>query len=199
MGYKEYNDYELIELVLEEDEVAKDILKNKYKPLIFLEAKKYYQYALGQHFHEVLLDDFLAFGEQALYSAVKSYDDRKGFLFYTYYLCCLRSKYTSLLRTLGSKKNQPLVHYQSFDYEVDDFCAISNATYDNPMMASHYFDLQQALSQYLYTISFLQQSVLELRINGFHYHEIMCLLHVSKDFVSKTIKKARIELKKLMN
>ena len=75
MGYKEYNDYELIELVLEEDEVAKDILKNKYKPLIFSEAKKYYQYALGQHFHEVLLDDFLVLGEQALYSAVKSYDN----------------------------------------------------------------------------------------------------------------------------
>ena len=40
---KYYNDYELLYLISEEDEIAKDILKRKYAPLIYEKAKEYYQ------------------------------------------------------------------------------------------------------------------------------------------------------------
>ena len=40
---KYYNDYELIYLINENDEIAKDILKRKYAPLIYEKSKEYYQ------------------------------------------------------------------------------------------------------------------------------------------------------------
>ncbi len=40
---KYYNDYELLYLINENDEIAKDILKRKYAPLIYEKSKEYYQ------------------------------------------------------------------------------------------------------------------------------------------------------------
>ena len=41
MDYKEYNDYELLSYIEEENEEANTILFNKYKPLINSIAQKY--------------------------------------------------------------------------------------------------------------------------------------------------------------
>ena len=37
-----YNDYELLDLIYEHDEVAYDIMFNKYKPIIYNKALEYY-------------------------------------------------------------------------------------------------------------------------------------------------------------
>ncbi len=199
MRYKDYNDYELLEAVLEEDEIAKQILLEKYKPLIFLVAKQYYQYALERQIEEVMLEDFTSVGEATLFTIAERYNDKMDVLFYTYFLHCLKSKYNSVLRSLLAKKNQPNIHYQALEYEIEDFGAATTYLEDNPCQLITYHYLQDQIANYLFQLSFLQQSVMELRLNGFRYQEIVSLLGVSKDFISKTIKKVREELKEIIN
>ena len=39
-----YNDYELLDLIYDNDEVAYNIMINKYKPVIYNKALEYYTY-----------------------------------------------------------------------------------------------------------------------------------------------------------
>ena len=42
MHYKELNDYELLDLIYENNEEARELLLKKYQPIIIDIAKKYY-------------------------------------------------------------------------------------------------------------------------------------------------------------
>lgn len=198
MSYKDYNDYELILAFNENDDDAKKILLEKYYPLIYSVAKNYYQYLINHQIEEIIFDDLIIIGEETLLTISKSYDERAGVLFYTYFLRCLKSKFNTLVRSYFAKKNQPNFHYQAFDYEIEDFCAISNSE-DNPLIATQQYLLEDKIKDYLYQLPFLQQAIIELRINGFRYYEIVNLLQVSKDYISKTVKKVKEELKQIIN
>ena len=93
MRYKDYNDYELLEAVLEEDEIAKQILLEKYKPLIFLVAKQYYQYALERQIEEVMLEDFTSVGEATLFTIAERYKNLPyglGWVFPVQFICWIQ-------------------------------------------------------------------------------------------------------------
>ena len=45
MNYREYNDYELLSYVNDNDEEATEIIYNKYQPLIEQSARKYLRYS----------------------------------------------------------------------------------------------------------------------------------------------------------
>ena len=199
MGYKNHNDYELLEASFENDEIALQILMDKYMPLIFLTASEYRQYLYQNQITEFMLDDFILLGKQTLICATKSYDDKIGVLFYTYFLRCLKSKFNTYCRSLMAKKNQPLFHYQSLDYEINDFCAVTSYLDDDPERSILYLDMQKALKNYLFSLNFEQHSILELRFNGFSYQEIESLLHVNRSLVTKTISTARKNLFKIIN
>lgn len=199
MGYKDYNDYELLELFNEEDEIALQILVDKYMPLIFLTSNQYKQYLYQNQITEFILDDFILLGKQTLIYAARSYNEQIGVLFYTYFFRCLKSKFNTYCRSLMTKKNQPLFHYQSFDYEINDFCVITSYLDDNPELSILYLDMQKMVKDYLLSLNFEQHSILELRFNGFSYQEIESLLSVNKSLITKTIANAKKYLFKIIN
>ncbi len=199
MGYKDYNDYELLAALDEEDEVAKKILMYKYEPLIVMVAKEYRDYLTHRKVEEFMFEDFILLGQDTLLSSARSYNEKAGVLFYTYFLYCLKSKFSTFSRSLLAKKNQPAIHYQALDYEVEDFCVIATDIDDNPEKAFDYSKLENTMKDYLYKLSFEQQNIIQLRLNGFCYREIETLLEVSKDCVSRTIRKAKRELVEIIN
>ena len=183
-----YNDYELLDLICDNDEVAYNIMINKYKPIIYNKALEYYNYLKNNYYEGLTLDDFLEDGLITLNHAIKSFDSNKGSLFYSFLLVCLTSSFNLMLRKVFTIKNRPLLKYQELEYEVKDSKGIDPYDYvDN-------LDIYDELNNYLYNIGLIDSAIIELRLNNFKYSEIMKLLDVSASKINRTIKTMRERL-----
>ncbi len=183
-----YNDYELLDLIDDNDEVAYNIMINKYKPVIYNKALEYYTYLRNNNYEGLTLDDFLEEGLITLNHAIKSFDSNKGSLFYSFLLVCLTSSFNLMLRKIFTIKNRPLLKYQELEYEVKDSKGIDPYDYvDN-------LDIYNELNDYLYSVSLIDSAIIELRLNDFKYSEIMELLDVSSSKINRTIKMMREHL-----
>lgn len=183
-----YNDYELLDLIYDNDEVAYNIMINKYKPIIYNKALEYYNYLRSNNYEGLTLDDFLEEGLITLNHAIKSFDSNKGSLFYSFLLVCLTSSFNLMLRKVFTIKNRPLLKYQELEYEVKDSKGIDPYDYvDN-------LDIYDELNNYLYNIGLIDSAIIELRLNNFKYSEIMKLLDVSASKINRTIKIMRERL-----
>lgn len=89
MDYKEYNDYELLDYISENNSDANEILYNKYIPLINSIAKSLYKYCKNQGLE---LNDLCQEGLLGLNYAIKTFDDTKDNTFYTYARTCIKRK-----------------------------------------------------------------------------------------------------------
>ena len=180
-----YNDYELLDLILDEDEVAYDIMLDKYKPLIYKMARKYYNCAINNYYVELTLSDFVNEGYLAFDRAIKNFDQDKGYLFYSYLYSCLKSNYSLMLRSLFTLKNKPLLHYQELDFEINDSKQIDPYDYINST------DFYDDLKDYLLNLDFIDSAILELRFNNFKYREIVDLLDVNNARINRVVSKAK--------
>lgn len=185
-----YNDYELLDLIYENDEVAYNIMINKYKPLVYARAKKYYNRAIINNYIDLSLDDFINEGLLTLDRAIKNFDPDKGYLFYSFLFSCLNSNFNIMLRNLFSLKNKPLLHYHELEFEINDIKQIN--PYDYISLSFVY----EKLKEYLFTIDFIDSAILELRLNNFKYREIVELLNVSSTRINRVINKTRKYLDK---
>ena len=184
-----YNDYELLDLIYDNDEVAYDIMLNKYKPLIYTVASKYYKYISYKNYTDVSFDDFVNEGFLAFDRALKNYDPNKGTLFYSFLLVCLTSSFNFMYRSILTLKNRPLLKYQELDFEVRDSRAV------DPYDSIDNLDIYNKLDDYLDSLSQLDSAIITLRINNFKYFEIEELLEVSSSHISRVIKAMREKIK----
>ena len=130
----QYNDYELLDLISDNDELAYNIMLDKYKPLIYKMARKYYNFAIGNYYVEFALSDFVNEGYLAFDRAVKNFNQDKEAIFYSYLCSCLKSNYFLMLRSLFTLKNKPLLHYQELDFEINDSKQIDPYDYINSII-----------------------------------------------------------------
>ena len=180
-----YNDYELLDLIYDNDEVAYDIMLNKYKHLIYTVSSKYYKYISYKNYTDVSFDDFVNEGFLAFDRALKNYDQDKGYLFYSYLLSCLNSCYVIMLRSLFALKNRPVLHFEDLDYEINDVSQIDPYDDINTLWFS------DSLKDYLVNIDFIDSAILQLRLNNFKYREISQLLEVNSTRINRVMNKAR--------
>ena len=180
-----YNDYELLDLIYDNDEVAYNIMLKKYKPVIHGKALEYYNYLKTNHYEGFTLDDFLQEGIIAFNHAIKKFDSNKGTLFYSFLLVCLTSSFNFMYRSILTLKNRPLLKYQELDFEVKDSSAV------DPYDSIDDLDIYNTLDDYLDNLSQLDSAIITLRLNNFKYFEIEELLEVSSSHISRVIKAMR--------
>ena len=108
-----YNDYELLDLIYDNDEVAYDIMFNKYKPIIYNKALEYYNYLKDNK-----CSSRAGCVSLLLIMLLENYDPNKGSLFYSFLLVCLSSGFNLLYRNILKLKNRPLLKYKELDFEV---------------------------------------------------------------------------------
>ncbi len=178
----EYNDYELLDLIYDNDEVAYNIMLKKYKPVIYGKALEYYNFLKNNHYEGVSVDDFYQEGVIAFNHAVKKFDFNKGALFYSFLLVCLTSSFNLMYREILTLKNRPLLKYHELNYEVRDSGAL------DPYDAMDNLDVYAELDSYLYSVSIEDAAIITLRLNNFKYYEITKLLDVSSSHISRVIK-----------
>ena len=191
MDYKNFNDYELVYQVRENDSIAYDILLKKYSKLVNKYARMYYikNKALG-----IEMDDLYQEGMMGVIMALNDYNSEDT-LFYTYALLCIRREMERLVKTCSRKKQMVLNNSISFSNTVhneDDLFLEDIVASDFNMEKNFYSD---ELSKYLinlkYELSDDDSLIYELRLNSFNNKEIAALLDMPYKVVDNRLRKIR--------
>ncbi len=196
--YKELNDYELLDLILENNEQAKELLIKKYMPIVKHLAIKYYKNNKNQGLE---LDDLVQEGIYAIFKAINTYKINKNIKFCTYVTACInRNIQTSCLK---SKNKCYKILNEAFSYEVCEpntnkeySNVISDDSTEEPLNImlnkNFYFELNKLKLDLDRELG----EIFELRCNGFTYKEIAILLDIPVYRVARSIKQVKKEMKK---
>lgn len=185
-------------MVSENDESAKDLIYDKYKPIIISMACKYSKIGKGLGLE---LDDFIQEGYFGLFQALSNYSDNKDCLFYTYALRSISSKMHNLCVVNNTKKKQALNNSISLNTTVNDegdsslLELIEDKKSPNPWFMLDNYDLYKALRDNIYNAPLIEGAILELKLNGFSIASISELLGETRHFVSNTLVKIKSRLK----
>lgn len=196
--YKDLNDYEVMYLVEENDENAKEILFCKYRPLILKIAHHYKKEAKACGLE---IDDLVQEAYIGLYYAIQNYDASNDALFYTYAIISIRSKILNCIKGKGSTKhrylNQGISLYQTI-LDSDGGMLIDSLE-DKSALLPHLIaeenEVFSALRDFLLALDFPQSCVFELRMNGFQNKDISELLEIPLKKVSNLVFRIRNKLK----
>ena len=186
MNYRLYNDYELIYMVRENDETSRDILYEKYKPIIMgLVSESYNKFSkYGYEFDDFLQEAYISFQK-----ALRFYDESKSCLFYTFAVMCIKRGLLSFCRRISCEKRS-LSSYNMID--IDKLSIVDNNVNISDIVL--YGEFENRIKELMLNLSFDISNVFELRINGFTYLEISSLLDIPLSTVNSRCKKVKEKL-----
>ena len=192
MKYKDFNDYELLSYIKEQNEEANEIIYEKYKPLIVSIAKK-----LITSSSNIGIDitDLIGEGMLGLANAIDTYDDNIDIKFHPYAKKCIENYMLMLIRKGSRLKNKCLT--ESISYDTDDTINMfkdnsinpDNIIIDKESITEIYRLAKNILSTYEY-------EVFKYKLDGFNYKEIAQILNKSSKEIDNTLYRIRNKLKK---
>ena len=187
MNYKNYNDYELISMVRENDEFSYYSLFEKYKPIVKNISKEFYDRYSDYGYD---YDDFIQEGYVGFQNALNKYDSSKGVLFYTFVELCIRRRLLSFTKNITlPKRNISNKYFVSLDdLDVRDNSVSLNDELD-------YEDTMNIIKDVLYSLDLKYTAPFELKMNNFSLKEISILLEVSINSVSYRVNLVRDEIR----
>lgn len=187
MNYKNYNDYELISMVRENDEFSYYSLFEKYKPIVKNISKEFYDRYSDYGYD---YDDFIQEGYVGFQNAINKYDSSKGALFYTFVELCIRRRLLSFTKNITlPKRNISNKYFVSLDdLDVGDNSVSLNDELD-------YEDTMNTIKDVLYSLDLKYTAPFELKMNNFSLKEISILLEVSINSVSYRVNLVRDEIR----
>lgn len=193
MDYRNFNDYELVYQVKENDEVAYNTLIKKYSHLVDMLAKMYLRKNknIGIEY-----DDLYQEGMYGIIRALDDYDSET--LFYTYATLCAKREMERIIKANRRKKQMILNESISFN---------SNISGDNDITLEEVlpsmYDLEKTynesefcniMNSYKYELEFNDSCIYELRMNSFTIKEISILLDMNYKNVDYRLHKIRKKL-----
>lgn len=198
VNYKNFNDYEIMYLVGENDEFANNILLNKYRPVIVKAASKYYSEASR---YGLEMDDLIQEGYIGLYDAMKNYNSNMNVLFYTYAMISIFSKIMNCVKMRKAQKhaclNQSISLSQPISNLSEDMILLDVLEDTHTLSPACYveeMELEENLKSFILSLDDLHSSVFELKLNGFKNGDIGTLLDISPKNVTNILYKLRKKL-----
>lgn len=182
-----YNDYELVYLVKEESEEAVSLIMDKYEPII----KSMASYYIRNNDAKLDYDDLLQEGRLGLLQAIRSFDEDKNVLFYTFAILCIKGKMLNHIKYSKCIKNYPLYNSCEFD---DTMLNPNNLIYkiDDELNFRY---LEEKMIDFKNNLNFSDALIFELKLNAFSYNEISTLLDIDKKKVDNRLLYIRKKLK----
>lgn len=184
MNYKQYNDYELVYMVRENDDFSRDILFEKYQPIIHKIAGECFVRYSSYGFD---YDDFVQEANIAFQKAILYFNEEKDIKFYTFVVICIRRRMMSYCRKISNDKKN-ISNYEVLDI---DHCIVPDPKINiSSLMES--LELENVIKDIMWNLPIEKSSIFELKINGFTYQEISTLLDIpisSVEFKNRTAKK----------
>ena len=201
MDYGELNDNELISMIHESSEDAKDLLFKKYKYIIDIEIKKYSSMAklLGYDYNDLMQDALVGFSD-----ALNSYRDDRYTALASFITLCVDRKLQVSIKKAGRKKNKLLNDSLSLEYVYQQYASplmdiISDNKENDPLeniLKEEKF--KELLDKIKNSLSNSEYEVYSLMINGLKYDEIATLLDKNLKQVDNTIQRVKSKIKKIL-
>ena len=165
-----FNDFELLSLAREGNEDAIKIIYGKYKPLIIKKGKDAIKKA---NHHGIDISDIIQEGYIALDEAIKSYNQSEEASFYTFSSVCIERRINNFIRKATNRKSMILNDAVTIDNALGK--AISNDIDIEKIVITNDSDKGQ-IDLLLCKLTSFEESVFEMRLNGYSFEEIAKLL-----------------------
>lgn len=195
--YKDYNDYELINLAQEQNEDAIAILYEKYKPIIYQKSHKYIKFFKGLELCDLVQECYIV-----LDSAIKNFNQDKDNIFYTYINICLDRHLISQYRKNSNGKNKLLNESIPIDTSIEDEKNLINTIIDNTnnpnIELTNYEEYIELYNQVIEKLTPLEECVFILKIENFDYQEIASILDKDKKSIDNAIQRIKSKIKSII-
>lgn len=183
----EYNDYELIYMI-KEDEEAFRVLLNKYEPIF---RKLSYSFVKVYKHKGLDVEDLMQQCRITFCIVLDKFDYNKDILFYSYLLLCLK-------RMIISKTKRVINIPDCYNYmEVENYDNLD--IFESNIDISSFYDeyeFSTNIINFKHSLSFLEAQIFELRYNGFSYKDIASLLEINVKKVDNTLLRIRKKMEK---
>lgn len=201
MEYKDINDNQLISMLHESSDDAKDILFEKYKYIIDIEMKKYSRMArtLGYDLNDLYQDALLGFSD-----ALVSYRDDRHAALPSFITLCVDRKLQVSIKKAGRLKNKLLNESLSLEHVYESYASplmdlLSDNNENDPLENILKEEkLQELVDSIKTSLSDAEYEVYSLMINGLKYDEIATLLNKNLKQVDNTIQRVKNKIKKIL-
>jgi len=191
LDYKNVNDYELVYQIRENDEIAYNVLFDKYS---FIVNKLAYEYYLKNKNIGIEYEELCQEGFYAIAMALKDYNQDSS-LFYTYVSICVKREMERLIKFYRRNKQMILNDSISINTTIgnDDSLfledVISSGISSEDVFMSEY--RYEKLQMYKHELAFEESLVYELKFNKFSNKEISALLDLPYKKVDNYLRKIK--------
>jgi RNA polymerase sporulation-specific sigma factor len=202
VDYKEYNDYELLYLIAEQNEVACEILYNKYKHVVQLKAKKHLPYAnsIGLDYSDLVQEGMIGLKE-----AIRDFKPDKNVKFSTFANLCIERQISASILSANRQKHRILNESLSLEeqfYNTNKTLKeiIVDKKETNP--SEYLIGLETEQETYNKICNLLtpfEKKVFLLKQNDYSYKEIANKLGRSYKSIDSAIQRIKTKLKKNLN
>jgi RNA polymerase sporulation-specific sigma factor len=201
MDYNNVDDNQLIMMVHESSDEAKDILFEKYKYIIDIEMKKYSRMArtLGYDINDLYQDALVGFSD-----ALVSYRDDKDAALPSFITLCVARRLQVSIKKAGRLKNKLLNESLSLEHVYESYASplmdlLSDNNENDPLENILKEEkLQELIDNIANALSDAEYEVYTLMINGLKYDEIATLLDKNLKQVDNTIQRVKNKIKVIL-
>jgi RNA polymerase sporulation-specific sigma factor len=196
MNYRDYNDYELVDLVAESNEEAEKIMFEKYRPLVISKANKYYGMVKnkGVEMSDLVQEAYIGFSQ-----ALKDYRDNKDAQFRTFATICIERELQSFVKGLNRQKHQILndsvvkdvlePEKRYIEFITDEDSNPINFVIDKELEVTLEEIINEKLTDY-------ERQIYRLRIAEFSYQEIAKLLDTNAKSIDNSLQRIKDKIRK---
>ncbi len=188
MDYSKFTDDELA-FAAKADELALEILIEKYKPMINAQARSYF-------LNSGDVDDLVQEGMIGVFKAITSFNGKSSFKTYAY--TCVKSNIITAIKRSNRIKNKPLNNYVSLsgnaESNADKTLLISDKNFDpekNYIEMEAENELKRKIEQKL---SDFEHKILILYLQGFSYYDISLKTNKKEKSIDNAIQRIRKKL-----
>ena len=144
MNYKIYNDYEIIYLIKEGNELAYNIMFQKYEKYIWKMVSSFYHYGFKR-------EDIVQEGRMILHTCILGYNSYMDVSFFSYFTICLRRKIAREIKRPYYDEYQILSDNFSLDvYNKQLLCMDSILSKEEEELYEWCFVMDRSLVLYTY-------------------------------------------------
>ena len=180
-----YNDYELLYLIRQKNDMAFALLMKKYEEIAVMLMKKYSRtYKIG-----ISEDDYLQMARIKLLQSINEYREDQEASFYHYFCNVFHNLLIDLYR--HSLREKHIVSLDScIQEEEGSYCLLDIMEKPNESFYVSY-EFQHRVNSRKETLSSLEKRILDLRALGYTYQQIADTLHIKAKKVDNTLQKIR--------
>ena len=200
MNYRDYNDFELLSYVSDNNEEASEVLFEKYRPLINATANRLYYYCKNTGLE---INDLIQEGMLGLNLAINSFDNEKETSFYTYAKKCIERRIISVI--VSSRRLKHKFLNESLSFEINDEVSqsfiheknLEDNSYNPEEILVNSESFEELIKEVSSHLTEFEIQVFELKLNGFDYKEIAEILDKDTKSIDNALQRIKVKIKRI--